>query len=167
MRHNNQSLSAVMGRTFGDISFDLKEEPVRLLSLPVYVIQAAYKIIQLGLLILWLVAALRIRRVPAGEQFWVSMFAAGCLLMLILSPLVWTHYFIWLLPALLCFTRAKKFLLGIAVVSTVGLCFPSARGLGVHLLLTLVLYVLMIWGMIRNSASSQSRIEVPGVDISV
>jgi hypothetical protein len=85
------------------------------------------------------------------------MFAAGCLLMLILSPIVWTHYFIWWLPALLCFREAKKFLVGLAVLSTVALAFPSARGLGIHLVLTLVLYILTVWGIIRNSACNQSR----------
>lgn len=145
LRYNNQSLIAVLARTFGDIPLEKARGSTRLANLPPWVIAAANGAVQFVLLAAAVAAAVHARRVAADEA-WAATYALAALLVLLLSPLVWTHYFIWWLPALvyLLKQRQRHLLVAVGLLAGAALSSVTLRGLGAHLLLTLVLYVLVL-----------------------
>jgi len=70
-------------------------------------------------------------------------------LMLVASPVVWTHYFVWLLPTALFLRDRVRLLLMLAGASMIALGLRPARGLGFHMMLSLLLFALCAWEIMR------------------
>jgi alpha-1,2-mannosyltransferase len=75
--------------------------------------------------------------------------------MLTVSPIVWTHYFLWLLPAVILLATKRKLVITVALLSTIGLVVVPARGLGSHLLLGYFLSGLVAWTLLTHPEESQ------------
>ena len=75
----------------------------------------------------------------------------GALAMLMVSPLVWTHYFIWLLPAAICVAHWPRLLATCAIASLLALMNIHVRALGFHMLLALVLYGAVVYDLWEQS----------------
>lgn len=157
LRYNNQSLMATLARTFADIPRQRTHGATRVTNLPVSVVVAVHTVAQLVLLGSALVAAACARRI-AAERAWGPLCGLIALAMLLFSPLVWTHYFIWWLPAVVYLAPRKSFLACVGVVSTVALCSVTLRGLGIHLVLTFVLYLVVL----RDIAQQASKLPRTG-----
>lgn len=152
MRYNNQSLLATLGRTFADISPAEAGGSTRIASLSLSAIAAINAAAVLVVLSSAVVACVRARRLPS-HRAWAGLFALTALLLLLVSPLVWTHYFLWWLPALTYLRRRRFLLVAVGIVSAAALCSVTARGLGAHLLITLVLYCTVVAEILRRSAA--------------
>ena len=139
VRYNNQSVLATLGRTFGDVPVAEARGATRIANLPPSAISGINDAILLALLGWTLAAAICARRIPA-EKAWGAVGALTALLVLLLSPVVWTHYFIWWLPAVVYLSRRRLLLVCLGVLSGAALCSVTLRGLGAHLVVTLVLY---------------------------
>ncbi|MFT7464937.1 MAG: hypothetical protein ACI9EF_003297, partial [Pseudohongiellaceae bacterium] len=146
MRFNNQALCTVLARTFGDIGNSDAPGAVRLASWPLHTIWWIYGTIAGAIAALGLWAAVACRRL-GGDKGWGGLFALSCLTMLLAAPLVWTHYFFWVLPALVVtpLSRRARTIYGSAFVLC--LASESLRGLGAHLWLSLALFVVLARGV--------------------
>src|SRR5262249_56925569 len=71
------------------------------------------------------------------------MFALTAIVMLATSPIVWPHYFMWLLPATLFLAGRPRVLLSVAALGQLGMMVPVLRGLGLHMGIALSLFVLV------------------------
>jgi alpha-1,2-mannosyltransferase len=168
LRHNNQSLWIAAFRTFGDTSSVRARDWPRLASLPT---QQVWSLVGAGLVALaalggW--AALRVRRqgAPAAEP----LFGLACLGMLFLSPLVWTHYYLWVLPAVLAARRRPRLVAWGGAAFALGLASESLRSLGWHALGAVALFALLAVDLVRfgtvsppgDPATLPSRPSAPG-----
>jgi hypothetical protein len=139
LRENNEALAVVLARTFGDLDPTLARNAVSLLRLPLPVIWGIWLAILAAMIAVGGACALRARRAPAARA-WLGMFALTAVVMLMASPIVWPHYFMWLLPATLFLTRRPRLLVAVAVLGQLGMMIPVLRGLGVHTVIALVLF---------------------------
>ena len=162
LQYNNQTLLASLARTFGDFHPIAVPGSTSLANLPIRVISRANMAIQLILLAAGIVAVIYARRLPA-ESAWAALYALIALLILLLSPLVWTHYFLWWLPALVYLSKRKRKRLFVAFGVTAAAALSSAtlRGLGAHLLLTLVLYVLVLHSIFKSACGASAHEATP------
>jgi alpha-1,2-mannosyltransferase len=154
LRHNNQSLWIAAFRTLGDTSSVRHRDWPRLASLPTQQVWALVGAVLVGLAALAGWAALRARRqgAPAAEP----LFGLACLGMLFLSPLVWTHYYLWVLPAVLAARRRPRLVAWGGAAFALGLASESLRSLGWHALGALALFALLAVDAGRSGSVSRS-----------
>jgi hypothetical protein len=139
LRENNEALSVVLARTFGDLDPTLARNAVSLARLPLPVIWALWLAILAGMIVVWAGCARAARRLPPGRA-WLAMFALTAVVMLMATHIAWPHYFMWLLPATLYLHRRPRLLVAVAVIGQLGMMIPVLRGLGVHTLIALALF---------------------------
>ncbi|GJM22129.1 MAG: hypothetical protein DHS20C15_20440 [Planctomycetota bacterium] len=165
VRYNNQGLGVVLGRTFGEMGppRKLAKGAVQLAALPMPVVWTLYGVCMLLAAVALLAAVIAAHRVddPArrgdASRAWSGLLAAGCCAVLLASPLVWTHYFLWLAPALV-FLHARPVLRRCApALIWLGLALPQARGLGVHMWITFALLLLVTLELERRPAREALR----------
>jgi alpha-1,2-mannosyltransferase len=150
IRPNNESLPIVLARTFGDMPQEHRPRNVLVLArLPLNAIWAAWGIVLAAMAVTW-AACVR----PAGrlepKRGLLGMFALTSIVMLAATPICWHHYFLWTLPAVLFLATRPALVVSYAVVSLVGSAVPQARGLGIHMALALVLFVLVAREILRS-----------------
>jgi hypothetical protein len=143
LRENNEALAVVLARTFGDLDPTLTRNAVSLARLPFTVIWAIWLAVLVAMILAWVGCALGARRAPP-DRAWLGMFALTAVIMLTASPIVWPHYFMWLLPATLFLNRRPRLLLAVAVLGQLGMMIPVLRGLGVHTAIALVLFAMVV-----------------------
>ncbi|MGQ0552320.1 MAG: glycosyltransferase family 87 protein [Planctomycetota bacterium] len=158
LRFNNQALPIVLARTFSDLGGAEVKGAVRVSSLPVASTLALWKALVLAAFLLGAVLCWRLRR-EAGPLVWLRLFGLVCLGVLFVSPLVWTHYFLWWLPAGVALLPRRRMLLGLAVASTLLLASESARALGAHAAISWWLYGLLSFDLLRESATKRRTVE--------
>lgn len=149
LRHGNQSLWISLWRTLGDTSAVRSRDWPKAAHLPSIVVWTLAAAVLAGLAALGLRAAAAARRL--GDDAWERLCALVCLALLFVSPLVWTHYFLWMLPAVLALRNRP------AVVRWGGLCFvlalasPDLRSLGVHQAAAVAAFVLVARDLLRSA----------------
>ncbi len=72
----------------------------------------------------------------------------------VVSPVVWTHYFIWLLPVLVYLSDRPGLLIIIGLVSLAGLASPYTRGLGLHMMIGLVHFGMAAFRLLKQGQST-------------
>jgi hypothetical protein len=142
LRENNEALPVVLARTFGDLDPTLTRNAVSLGHLPLRVIWGIWIAVLAAMVLTWAGCALSARRAPPARA-WLGMFALTAIMMLMASPIVWPHYFMWLLPATLFLTRRPRLLVAVAVLGQLGMMIPVFRGLGVHTVIALCLFAMV------------------------
>ena len=160
LRYNNQGLPVVLVRTLCRIRLRPRDRAVHLADWPVGVGLALYAVIAAATAVTWCAAAWRCSRRRADEA-WLGMLALTVLAVLVLSPLVRTHYFIWWVPGVVFLADRRRFLAGLMAVSIVGLMIIPARALGLHTWLSLLIFFLVfreLWRMPAH-APEPSRAE--------
>jgi alpha-1,2-mannosyltransferase len=104
-----------------------------------------------------LLASVRWANVVPPPRAWLGMFALTAIVMLAATPICWFHYFLWTLPAALFLIERRRLIVGVAIVSVVGAASPAARGLGVHMLLALVLFVAVAVDLRREATRARAH----------
>jgi len=153
MRFNNQALCTVLARTFGDIGTRYAPGSVRLASVSLPVIWWIYGAFVVVIAALGVTGARACRRL-GGHAGWGGLFALSCLTMLLAAPLVWTHYFFWVLPGFLVAPFSRRVMGVVAFVFVFSLASDSLRGLGVHLWISLGLFVAIVVDLHRRARGS-------------
>lgn len=149
LRFNNQALCSVLARTLGDIGGASAPGAVRLASWPLHTIWWIYGVVAAAIAVLGLRAAAACRRI-GGDRGWGGLFSLSCLAMLLAAPLVWTHYFFWALPAFLVTPLSGRVRNVLGAAFVVCLASESLRALGAHLWISLALFVVLAWSLVRN-----------------
>ncbi|MBK9385560.1 MAG: DUF2029 domain-containing protein [Planctomycetes bacterium] len=140
LRYANQGLGVTLARTFGDFESNRVKGRVELLHLPLRFVWGAYFVLLAVTGLLTLKIVLHARRGGDMED-WLRGYAAISLAMLMVSPIVWTHYFLWWLPAGLALRHKERALMILAACSLLATALPAARSLGFHIFTTLCLLV--------------------------
>jgi len=145
LRYNNQGLAVTLIRS---LSVDWNPRPqiaakgsLQVLALPVPVVWGLYYAIVAALAATLVACSLRARRRPTRRAF-LGLQALAIPAMLALSPIVWTHYFLWWLPAAVYLADRTRLLAALGTVSLLGIFWVPARALGLHMAITLVLFAL-------------------------
>src|SRR5262249_29101445 len=120
LRENNEALPVVLARTFGDLDPTLTRNAVSLAHLPLRVIWGIWLAVLAALMATWALCAWSARR-ASPPRAWLGMFALTAVVMLMASPIVWPHYFIWLLPATLFLTHRPHLLVAVLGVVHLGI----------------------------------------------
>ncbi len=149
LRENNESLPVVLARTFGALDPELTRNAVPLARLPLPAIWGAWMAILALMAATWLASARRARRAPP-ERAWLGMFALTAVLMLVMTPIAWPHYFMWLVPATVFLSHRPRVLLGVGVLGLLGMMIPTLRGIGCHMLLALLLFGVVAHDLYRG-----------------
>jgi hypothetical protein len=171
LRFNNQSVPITLARTFGALSeAERKQAPgsTELARVPLATIWKIHAGMVAGFVALVLLAAWRARgrmSGPSGEdpgrdadgEAWLGLLGLVCILVLLVSPLVWTHYFVWALPALVAVRDCRRSLLIGGLLSLVALASEPARGLGLHMALTLLLAMCLAGRMLLGRLPHAGR----------
>lgn len=98
----------------------------------------------------------------------VETYAIVSMLQLFVSPVVWSHYYLWLFwPLLVMLVAAARgrrsgyviYLVWIAVLPLIGI--PQVRAIGLHLWVTLALYLWICWPFLTLQRRGE-RVTVPG-----
>lgn len=163
LRYNNQGVGVTLARTLADPPVPHAKGAVRWPVLPLHTIWTIYGVFVFVMLAAWLACIVRAGRLE-DDLAWGTSAGLTALVMLAVSPLVWTHYFIWLLPGLVALRRPRVALC-LGVAGMLAMLSPSARALGAHTLLSLVLLVLLaveVWrvrpaGTVPGSDSERGR----------
>jgi hypothetical protein len=140
LRYANQGLGVVLARSLGDFDSQRTTGRVRVMRWPLPGVWTLYGSVLAGVAMLGSRILLVARR-DGGAEAWLQGFAAVALGMLCISPIVWTHYFLWLLPAGIALRRYERGLYVVAAIGLLACAFPAARALGFHLWLSLGLLV--------------------------
>ena len=153
IRSNNQSFEAVLARLTMDVPADRGRRAFQVnlaqLDAPQW---RALRIAGIGAFLLLVAAALAWRewsRTTAGAGSrgidWARDFGLIASLMLIISPIVWSHYYVWMLvPLALAWQERGRPGRGMVVAWTVAgwlIGVPFARAIGVNLWATAMLLV--------------------------
>jgi hypothetical protein len=165
LRYNNQGLAVTLARTLThDFAYD-PEQPwlaakgsVQLARLPLPVAFGIYGAVVATLGAGLLALGIRARTRAAGRDF-LGLYALTACVALAVSPLVWTHYFCWTLPALVYLVDRRRLVLGLAAAGAIGLLSIHTRALGFHMGMTLVLYGLVaaqLWREVGRGEGSRS-----------
>lgn len=145
LRYKNQGLGVILARTIGDLGETRAKGAVRLASWPWPVVWTLYGMGMAALLAVGLRGALAARRLDTPERTdgraWLGLFALSTLGMLLAAPLVWTHYYVWALPALVFLRRERRVLLWGGIAFNLALAVPPLRALGFHAACGVALYV--------------------------
>lgn len=160
LRANNESLAIVLARTFGNLGQAPPAHTLSLGRLPLRVVWAGWGAILACLAVAWLACARASRRVPP-DRAWLGMFALSSIIMLASAPICWHHYFLWLLPANLYLADRRRLLRGALAISAAGTIIPLARGIGLHTLLALGLFVVVAHDLLRRA---RVAVPSPGTD---
>jgi hypothetical protein len=153
LRFNNQGLGVVLARTFGDLGERKAKGAVRLASWPFPVVWTLYGATLALLFAAGVRAALAARRL-ADARAWLELYALSALGMLLAAPLVWTHYFLWLLPALVAVRAERRLLLWGGIAFNAALAVRPLRALGFHMLCALALYLWLARGLWRAAGAA-------------
>jgi hypothetical protein len=141
LRYNNQGLAITLARTFGEIGPQPRKRAkgsTPLASLPLAWIWAAYGVLLATLCGVFAAVVWRVRtRRPVGPRAFLGVLGLAVVPMLAASPLVWTHYFLWLLPGFVYLARHRAALGVVAVASFAAIFWTQGRGLGCHMALAL------------------------------
>lgn len=152
VRYNNQGLGVVLARTFGEMGppRKLAKGAVQLAAFPMPVVWTLYGLLMLLAALAVLASLAAARRAPP-DTAWGGLLAVGCCALLLVSPIVWTHYFLWLAPVFVVLHRHRLLARVAPAVMWLGL-IPEARGLGVHMFATLALLLLVTLELERAPA---------------
>jgi alpha-1,2-mannosyltransferase len=142
LRENNEALPVVLARTFADLDQTLTRNAVSVAHLPLRVIWGTWMSILAVMMLTWVGCALGAWR-ASPSRAWLGMFALTAVMMLMASPIVWPHYFMWLLPATLFLTHRPRLLVVVAVLGQLGMMIPVFRGVGIHTLIALCLFAMV------------------------
>jgi len=141
LRYNNQGLAVTLARTFGDFSPQPQRAApgsTQLLALPLSWIWAFYGTVLAALCGTFAAVVWRVRsRGPTPPRAFLGVLGLAVVPMLAASPIVWTHYFLWLLPGFIYLAARRRALYAIAFVSLLAVFVDAARGLGFHMALAL------------------------------
>jgi hypothetical protein len=140
LRYHNQGLGVTLARTFGPIDETRARGAVRLASFPWAWVWTLYGFVLVALVAMGVRAALAARR-RDDARTWLELYALSALGMLLAAPIVWTHYFLWMLPGLLVLRDRPRVLLWGGIAFNVALALPPLRALGFHLACALAVYV--------------------------
>lgn len=155
LRYNNQGLAVTLARTFGDFSVLPQQAApgsTQLLSLPLAWVWAFYAALVAGLCGVFVAVAWRVRsRRPTPPRAFLGILGLAVTPMLAVSPIVWTHYFLWLLPGFVYLARHRAVLYAIAPVSLAAIYVTEARGLGFHMALALAQFAWLAREIWRDS----------------
>ena len=143
LRHTNQGLGVVLARTLTDVSAARARGKVQLASIPSAWAWRIYGAILTALAAGWLAGAVRARRLESARA-WLGMQALTAIAMLAASPIVWPHYFAWLLPALLFLHPRRRAVLACGAGAWLAIALPPARALGFHMFLSLGLFAAVL-----------------------
>src|SRR5262249_59170702 len=124
--------------------------------LPLSVIWAIWLALLAAMMATWAGCAWSSRR-ASPPRAWLGMFALTAVMMLMASPIVWPHYFMWLLPATLFLTNRPRLLVGVALVGQLGMMVPTFRGLGVHTMIALCLFAMVARELLKERMPSPMR----------
>ena len=149
LRYKNQGLAVTLARTLGYVDPGRARGAVRLMTLPDLATKSLYWALAGTIGLTWMLCLWRSRRIPP-RQAWGRMLALTFIAMLAASPIVWTHYFVWLLPALVAVQNRRRLMPWILALSTAALLIREARALGAHMILALVLFVLIAGDLLRS-----------------
>jgi hypothetical protein len=149
-------LGVTLARTFGEIDERRSRDAVRLASWPLPWVWALYALMLAAVFAAGAGAALGARRRSDGDA-WLELYALSALGMLLVAPIVWTHYFLWMLPGLLALRAQPRLLLWGGIAFNAALALPPLRALGFHMACALALYV---W--IARDLSRSRRYAEPG-----
>lgn len=98
----------------------------------------------------------------------VEAYAIVSLLQLFVSPIVWSHYYLWLfwplLAVLVTAARGRRsgyviYMIWVAVLPLIGI--PQVRAIGLHLWVTLALYLWLCWPFLTRQRRG-GRVALPG-----
>lgn len=140
---DNQGVVITLVRTLTVLPADIAPTGPRLENWPRPVVYLLAALVTGAALLVWLSITLRLRGDPRPLA-WLGLYAATGLGMLAVMPLVWTHYFIWIAPALLLLHRRPGLVGAFGLVSIAALAWNDARFVGVHMWMSLALLPL-IW----------------------
>jgi hypothetical protein len=161
MRHNNQSLAAVVRRLTTNLepARGYKERRVNVVSLSPASSYVLYRIAAAAMLVSLLAATWRTRHVPDVP----GMFAAWMAAVMAFVPVYWTHYFILVLPAVALLCRGFKkqalptLLLAAWIAGELLLGSRTLRLVGVQCWLTLIV---VFWAMYGDAGFYRSRTQM-------
>ena len=163
LRFNNQSLPITLVRNFGELPRGLHiRGATRIAAVSRPVIWTGVQLVVACLVAVGLACAARARRRGRDRESWLVVTSLSALGLLFVSPLVWTHYFIWTLPALVALRASRRAYVVWFVVAVAGLASPYARGLGAHLWMALVLYLALAWRFLRAPSPESLPPPAPG-----
>jgi len=163
LRYNNQGLAITIVRS---LTTDFSWAPqraakgsVQVLSLPLWLAWGLYGSIVAALAATSAAAAWRVWRLGgAGGRHLLGLYAMAAPALLAVSPIVWTHYFLWLLPAGIYRLDRPRLVTALGVASLLAVFSVPARALGFHMFLGLALFVLCarrLWA--ETGAASQRQ----------
>jgi hypothetical protein len=159
LRYNNQGLAVTLVRS---LSVDWNPRPqmaakgsVQVLALPGPVVWGLYYAIVAALAAALAACALRARRGPTRRAY-LGLQALAVPAMLALSPIVWTHYFLWWLPAAIYLADRTRLLAALGTVSLLGIFSVPARALGLHMAITLALFALVAHRLWRETEEGKA-----------
>jgi len=160
LRFNNQGLAITLARTLADVSPAVAEGRVQLADLPLHWIWRLSAALVAALALLGL-AAVRAARPLPDARTWGTLAALVMLGQLFVSPIVWTHYFVWLLPGLVLVAHRRRLLAIGGTLFVLALAVTPARALGVHLWAAVALYVLLAVGLLRGRVAPGGAANAP------
>lgn len=141
LRYNNQAPAIVMGRTFGNIPPGSAKGAIRIASFDLISVMWWHRALIALILLVWFAAVWLAYR-SAREAIYFRLFGMTAIAMLAGSPIVWTHYFIWLGPASVEVSRGKGLRKAVALLVAVctGLALRPARAIGFHMAIALAFF---------------------------
>lgn len=142
LRHNNQGVVITIARVLGAVPPAVAPSGPRLADAPMPIAMALAAAVQSAVVLTWLLATIRLRG-REDPRAWLGLFAMTALAMLAIAPLVWTHYFIWVAPALMLLVHRPRLVLAFGGLSLLMLAIREARFVGVHMGLSLSLMPLL------------------------
>ena len=152
LRFVNQGLLVTIARTICDID-PTPKGAVQLASVSLPVAKGVY--VSVLLLVSGVTAVVGWRSfLKRSCSEWPGLTAIFAVLLLVVSPVVWTHYFIWLLPVLVYLSYRPGLLIIIGLVSLAGLASPYTRGLGLHMMIGLVLFGMAAFRLLKQGQST-------------
>jgi len=157
LRYNNQGLAITLARSFGDFSRGPAEAApgsVQLLTLPMPWIWGLYYGLLAGLAGCFAAILRRLHPRRASPRVQLGALALAVPVMLAASPIVWTHYFLWLLPGFVYLADRPRRLVAIGCLSLAAIFWVPARGLGFHMALALAQFAWIGRDLWRRGAVS-------------
>ncbi|MDB5340679.1 MAG: hypothetical protein JWN70_6298 [Planctomycetaceae bacterium] len=176
LRYHNQSIEAVSARLLMDVPIHNQPGAPRVNVLHVSAatwrpIRSAATVVCLILGVIVLYRTTRsgglmdVPRPAAGSigATSVETYAILSLLQLFVSPIVWSHYYLWLFwPLLLLLVETRRGRRGglvIYVAWLVGMplmAVPEVRAIGLHMWLTIVIFVWICWPRVKPAKATAS-----------
>ncbi len=150
----NQGLGVTLARSMGDLGDRAPRDVQRFLGLPLATVWTVFAALLVLLAVLVASGCRRARRgvgLDGGHgRSWLAVTALVAVGMLVVSPVVPTFAFVWLLPAAVMLTERPRLLIALGLVMAVGLAFPVAQGLGLHMACALFAAACVAWAARRD-----------------